>query len=251
MGYAPFMDCAQGICRLPEPVISPSPGIPHIAPPPLKTTFQRRNGGFNKEREQHDCMGFVTRNTYYFDAPGAQNTADAARFAVERAQELGAKKIVVASTGGRTALTFLDAVKGTDLRLIVVTHVVGFSKPGEWEFSREAAETLRAAGATIVTGTHALSGLERAISRSPGLGGSSRTEAIAEALRRVVAIGLKVAVECVLIAADQGVVGVDEEVIAVGGTLSGADTVCVIRPAHTATFFNLQVREIVAMPRNR
>ncbi|WP_292410886.1 MULTISPECIES: pyruvate kinase alpha/beta domain-containing protein [unclassified Methanoculleus] len=196
-------------------------------------------------------MGFVTRNTYYFDAPGEQNTRDAARFAVERARGLGIRKIVVASTSGRTALIFRDAIAGTDLDLIVVTHAVGYSKPGEWEFSKETAETLRSEGATIVTGTHVLSGLERAISRSPKLGGSSRTEAIAEALRRVVAVGLKVAVECVLIAADQGVVGVDEEVIAVGGTASGADTVCVIRPAHTATFFDLQVREIVAMPRNR
>jgi hypothetical protein len=196
-------------------------------------------------------MGFVARKTYYFDAPGAENTPDAARFAVERAQELGLKKIVVASTGGRTALAFLDAMKGTDLELVVVTHVVGFTRPGEWEFSPEAAATLREAGAKIVTGTHALSGLERAISRSSRLGGSSRTEAIAEALRRIVAIGLKVAVECVLIAADQGAVGVDEEVIAVGGTATGADTVCVIRPAHTASFFDLQVREIVAMPRVR
>jgi len=196
-------------------------------------------------------MGFVTRNTYYFDSPGAENTHDAAHLAVERAQELGIKKIVVASTTGRTALLFRDAMKGTGLELIVVTHVVGFSKPGEWEFSPEAAAALRADGVKIVTGTHALSGLERAISRSQRLGGSSRTEAIAEALRRIVAVGLKVAVECVLIAADQGVVGVDEEVVAAGGTASGADTVCVIRPAHTSSFFDLQVREIVAMPRNR
>ena len=196
-------------------------------------------------------MGFVTRNIYYFDAPGAVNTSDAARFAVERARELGINKIVVASTSGRTALAFRDAMRGTDLKLIVVTHVIGFSKPGEWEFDEEVAASLLAEGVKIVTGTHALSGLERALTRSPKLGGSSRTEAIAEALRRVVAIGLKVAVECVLIATDQGAIGVDEEVVAAGGTASGADTVCVIRPAHTAAFFDLQVREIVAMPRDR
>jgi hypothetical protein len=196
-------------------------------------------------------MGYSTRNTYYFDTPGEANTADAARFAVERAREAGIRTVVVASTSGCTALSFLEAIAGTDLRLVVVTHVVGFSTPGVWEFDEKAAETLRASGATIVTGTHALSGLERAISRSPRLGGASRTEAIAEALRRTVAVGLKVAVECVLIAADQGAVRVDEEVIAVGGTMSGADTVCVIRPAHTAAYFDLQVREIVAMPRNR
>lgn len=196
-------------------------------------------------------MGYIARNTYYFDAPGEANTADAARFAVERAQEEGIKTVVAASSSGRTALAFLEAMKGTDLRLVAVTHAVGFSAPGVWEFDEEAAATLRAAGATIVTGTHVLSGLERAISRSPKLGGASRTEAIAEALRRTVAVGLKVAVECVLIAADQGAIRVDEEVVAVGGTATGADTVCVIRPAHTAAYFDLQVREIVAMPRNR
>jgi hypothetical protein len=142
-------------------------------------------------------------------------------------------------------------MKGTDLHLVVVTHVVGFSKPGEWEFDQKTADYLTKNGVTIVTGTHALSGLERALSRSQKVGGGSRTEAIAEALRRVVAVGLKVGVECVLIAADHGAVGVHEEVIALGGTMSGADTVCVIRPAHTANFFDLQVREIVAMPRVR
>ena len=196
-------------------------------------------------------MAFTAKNTYYFDAPGAANTRDAARFAVDRAKDLKVHTILVASSSGETAKVFFDAMKGTGLSLVVVTHVMGFSKPGEWEFDRATAEDLRRQGVVIVTGTHALSGLERAISRSKNLGGSSRTEAIAEALRRVVAVGLKVAVECVLIAADQGAIGIDKEVIAVGGTATGADTVCVIRPANTASFFDLQVREIVAMPRVR
>jgi uncharacterized protein len=196
-------------------------------------------------------MAFREKKTYYFDKPGAENTADAARFAVERAADTGIHTVVVASTSGKTAELFAESMKGSGLNLIVVTHVVGFTKPGEWEFSKETAENLRKQGVKIVTGTHALSGLERAISRSPKLGGSSRTESVAEALRRIVSVGLKVAVECVLIAADQGAIGVNEEVIAVGGTMNGADTVCVIRPAHTANFFDLQVREIVAVPRNR
>jgi hypothetical protein len=196
-------------------------------------------------------MSFVARNTYYFDQPGKQNTQDCARFAIERARELGLSRIVVASTSGDTALIFLEAMKGTELKLIVVTHVVGFSKPGEWEFSPTTAETLLSAGALVVTGTHSLSGLERTFSRSQKVGGGSRTEAVAETLRRVIAVGLKVAVECVLIAADQGAVDVEEEVVAAGGTYSGADTVCVIKPSHTASFFDLQVREIVAMPRVR
>ena len=198
-----------------------------------------------------DTMSYTRRDIYYFDRPGEENTRDAARMAVERAKATGIRRILVASTGGSTALAFLEAVNGTGIELIVVTHVVGFVKPGIWEFSEDAARILQAAGARIVTGTHALSGLERALSRAQRVGGGSRTEAIAEALRRTVAVGLKVAVECTLIAADQGAIPIDEEVIAAGGTVSGADTVCVIRPAHTASFFDLQVREIVAMPRNR
>ncbi|MCK9580495.1 MAG: hypothetical protein M0Q92_08595 [Methanoregula sp.] len=196
-------------------------------------------------------MAYCEKKTYYFDKPGAENSRDAAQFAVGRARESGIKTIIVASTSGATAELFHAAMKGTGLKLIVVSHVFGFGKPGEWEFDSGIAARLRDEGVTIVTGTHALSGLERAISRSAKLGGSSRTEVVAETLRRTIAIGLKVAVECVLIAADQGVVGVSEEVIAAGGTASGADTVCVIRPANTANFFDLQVREIVAMPRNR
>jgi uncharacterized protein len=196
-------------------------------------------------------MTFIERKTWYFDKPGPANTADAANFAITRAKELKIQTVIVASTSGKTAEVFHEAMKGSGLDLVVVTHVVGFTRPGEWEFSRTVADRLREQGVKIVTGTHALSGLERALSRSPKVGGGSRTEAIAEALRRVVAVGLKVAVECVLIAADQGSIGVEKEVIAVGGTASGADTVCVIRPAYTSGFFDLQVREIVAMPRER
>jgi hypothetical protein len=196
-------------------------------------------------------MTFVEKKTWYFDTPGPGNTADAAKFALERAKELKIRTLVVASTSGKTAEIFQEVLKGSQIELVVVTHVVGFAKPGEWEFSKDRAEQLQKEGVKIVTGTHALSGLERALSRSTKVGGGSRTEAIAEALRRIVAVGLKVAVECVLIAADQGAIGVDSEVIAVGGTASGADTVCVIRPAHTAAFFDLQVREIIAMPRVR
>ena len=196
-------------------------------------------------------MTFIQKKIWYFEKPGESNTKDAAIFAVERARELQIKTIVVASTSGKTAQVFFDSMKGSGINLVVVSHVVGFVNPGEWEFSDETAGRLRKAGVRIVTGTHALSGLERAFSRSSKVGGGSRSDAVAEALRRIIANGLKVAVECVLIAADQGAIGVSEEVIAVGGTASGADTVCVIRPAHTGNFFDLQVREIVAMPRVR
>ena len=185
----------------------------------------------------------------YFSTPGKENSKDCAELAAARAKELGISDVVVASCSGYTARIFWEECKKAGLHLIVVTHAVGFEGPGIWEFDCELAKELTEEGVSIVTGTHALSGMERAISRR--LGGASRTEAIAEAFRRTISIGMKVAVECVLIAADQGAVPVDREVVAVGGTAEGADTVLVILPSHTATFFDLQVREFVAMPRNR
>ena len=196
-------------------------------------------------------MSYVAKSIAYFDSPGPENTADCADLAIGRAKELGLSTVVVASSSGKTAQLFHEKMRGTGLRLVVVSHAVGFSKPGVWEFHADTAYDLRSDGVVIVTGTHALSGLERAISRNPRIGGGSRTEAVAEAFRRTIAVGLKVAVECVMIAADQGAVPVDAEVVAVGGTEEGADTVLVIRPSHTASFFDLQVREVVAMPRNR
>lgn len=185
----------------------------------------------------------------YFSSPGKENTKDCAEIAVSRAKELGLRDIVVASSSGYTAEIFFEAAKNEGLHLIVVTHAFGFSKSGVQDFDEKTAEHLKQEGVTFVTGTHALSGMERAISRR--LGGASRTEAIAEAFRRTVGVGMKVAVECVLIAADYGAVPTDREVIAVGGTEEGADTVLVIRPSHTASFFDLQVREFAAMPRER
>lgn len=185
----------------------------------------------------------------YFSAPGKENTKDCVECAIRRAKELNIRDIIVASCSGSTAQLFFEAATRENLHLIVVTHAVGFEEPGKWEFNPKTARLLKDGGATIVTGTHALSGIERAISRR--LGGASRTEAIAEALRRTIAVGMKVAVECTLIAADAGAISIDKEVIAVGGTEEGADTVAVILPAHTANYFGLQVREIVAMPRER
>ncbi|HJJ99181.1 MAG TPA: hypothetical protein O0X23_03085, partial [Methanocorpusculum sp.] len=122
----------------------------------------------------------------YFDSPGPENTEDCAVLAVERATELGITTIVAASSGGATARAFARAVAGTKIHLAIVTHAVGFSSPGVWEFDAALADELRAAWHTIVCGTHALSGLERALSRSPRIGGGSRTEAIAEAFRRTI-----------------------------------------------------------------
>ena len=88
-------------------------------------------------------MTFIEKKTWYFDKPGPANTADAAKFAIERAKELKIQTIIVASTSGKTAEIFHEAMKGSAIDLVVVTHVVGFTKPGEWEFSAEIARQLQ------------------------------------------------------------------------------------------------------------
>jgi hypothetical protein len=57
-------------------------------------------------------------------------------------------------------------------------------------------------------------------------------------------------VEISVMAADSGAIPCcDDEVIAIGGTGYGADTACVVRPAHANSFFDFEVREILAIPR--
>jgi len=196
-------------------------------------------------------MTYTKKFVYYFDKPGPENTNDAIEIALERAKELGITTIVVASTEGSTGLLCTKAGGNAGIRVITVSHAVGFKGTGISELGDSARQEIITSGGTVVTASHALSGLERACSNSPKIGGGSRTDAIAETLRRTIGIGVKVCVECVLMAADAGLLDMKKEVIAIAGTAKGADTVCVIHPSHTNTFFDLQVREIVAAPRKR
>jgi len=63
--------------------------------------------------------------------------------------------------------------------------------------------------------------------------------------------GMKVAIEITLMAADAGLIPINEEIIAIAGTDKGADTALVLKPAYTNEFFNLEVREIIAIPRHK
>jgi hypothetical protein len=193
----------------------------------------------------------ITREIVYFDKAGAQNTDDTIRLAVKRAKELGIKYAVVASVSGETGVKAANAFKGTGVKVIVVGHHVGFSKPGVRDMQEHYIKELQDLGVVIVEQSHALSGVERSISRR--LGGASRVEAIAEALRTVISVGTKVCVEISIMAADGGYVPVDgkTEIITMGGTWPGVDTACVVLPAHANNFFDLQVREIVCIPRDK
>jgi len=184
----------------------------------------------------------------YFDSPGKQNTDQVLDAVAERIGKGDIKHVVVASGSGETGKLAVAKLKDKSVRIVVVTEHCGAVKEGECEMSQKAEEDLIRAGAKVVRATHVLSGVERGINKK--IGGSSRTEAIAEALRALFGQGMKVCVETTIMAADNGAIPCgDVEVIAVGGTESGADTACVVRPAHANGFFNFEVREVLAIPR--
>ena len=128
-----------------------------------------------------------------------------------------------------------------------MAHSHGFKEPGISELDEEFKKEILKAGAKIFVGTHALSSAERAVRRD--FGTIQTLELMANVLRRM-GEGTKVCVEIVPMAADAGLIPVDRDVVAIGGTGRGADTALRICPANTARFSDLKTREIVAKPSN-
>ena len=190
-------------------------------------------------------MGSAEGETTYFDAPGPQNTEQVFRLVKKYAQVEGIRDIVVASITGETGLKASKVFKG--FNVVVVSHHVGFLEPGIWELKEENRGKIVENGAKILTATHALSGVERAIRKK--FQTIMPLEIIAHTLR-LFGEGTKVCVEIAIMAADAGLLPVDREVVAIGGTGSGADTALVIKPATASRFFNLEIREIIAKPRS-
>ena len=191
-------------------------------------------------------MKSVERKTVYFETPGKQNTEFLLDLVKNYAQTEGIKAVVVASTTGDTGVKASRVFKG--FNVVVVSHHVGFKEPGEWELKDENRRRILENGAKILTATHALSGVERAIRKK--FGTVMPLELLAHTLR-LFGEGTKVCVEITIMAADAGLIPVDEEIIAIGGTGRGADTALVLKPATASRFFNLKIREILAKPINR
>ncbi|MCS7144525.1 MAG: hypothetical protein NZ879_05830 [Archaeoglobaceae archaeon] len=189
----------------------------------------------------------IERKIFYFEKPGEENTEETLKLAFERAKELGIRHIVLASSYGETAKKALKYLS-EDLKLVVVTYHTGFLEEGKNSMDPETENFLRNKGIVVVRQSHVLSGIERSITRK--FGGISRVEVIAEALRALFGHGLKVCVEIAVMAADSGAIPL-EDVIAIGGRIRGADTAVVLKPAHMNNFFDMQIKEIICMPREK
>lgn len=183
--------------------------------------------------------------TVYFEKPGPANTDECIAAAVARAQELGLRYLVVASTSGDTAEQLQAAVGERDMKVVCVTYHAGFHK-GDEALPVARREELRALGIEVVICSHALSGVERSIKTKFGTIGP--LEIMAHTLR-CFGEGMKVGVEIAVMAADSAVVPTDQDIVCLGGSGKGCDAAVVLRAAHQNNFFDLRVREIVAMVR--
>lgn len=180
----------------------------------------------------------------YFNEKGSVNTEKSVELAKENAAERGIKNIVVASGTGDTAFKFKN-MEGYNI--VCVTHAYGFEGPGQIEITNEAVKELKDSGIKVLTTSHVLSGAERGISKIHG--GISPVQIVAEALR-MLGQGVKVCVEISVMALDAGLIPYGEEIIAVAGSSTGADTVVIIKPEHANNILETKVCEIICKPRN-
>ena len=192
-------------------------------------------------------MKGTSRTVVYFSESGSKNTDEVLEAVHRRLQEGGIKSVVVASSSGETGLRFARRIAG-DTNLVIVSSHVGYSAPGVWDFDPKTLKELDALGCKVVRQSHILSGLERTFTNK--FSGASHAEVLAEAIRSLFGVGIKVAIECTVMAADSGAIPI-EKTIAVGGTEGGADCAVVVWPSHCNNFFDFRVLEILAKPYQR
>jgi hypothetical protein len=179
----------------------------------------------------------------HFESAGKSNTQQVLEQAYQRAKDLGIEEIILPATKGDTALSAVKLFSG--FKVTVVTYHCGFKKPFENRMEDDVKKDLIEKGATLVTATHALSGLEKSLAKKNQ--GIYPVLIIADTLR-LFGHGTKVAVEVSLMAADAGALS-GNDVIALGGSSRGVDAALVIKPAHSNSLFDLRIREIICKPR--
>lgn len=182
----------------------------------------------------------------FWEKAGIKNTDKTLESALKRGAELSINTFIIASCSGDTVRKFLSLAENANI--VCVTHQVGFQSPGEDEMTSETREFLQSRGVKILTATHLFAGLDRALRIQ--FGGVYPAEIMAQTLR-IFGQGVKVAVEIACMALDAGLVPYGQDLISIGGSSEGADSALVIKPAHSARFFDTQVKEIICMPKNK
>jgi len=188
----------------------------------------------------------MERTVVYFEKTGWENTSTCLDIVRKAVEDYGYKHIVIASTRGETGLLFSSALSQQSRNIVVVTHSSGYKEPNRIEMPHHVREKIESHGAKVFTGTMLTHSIETAFAKK--FSGQYPTLIVANTLRRF-GEGAKVCCEIVMMAADAGLIPEGEEVLAVAGTATGADTVMVLKSAASKRFLDLRVLEVLAKPR--
>lgn len=181
----------------------------------------------------------------YFEKKGTVNTDRTLEIALACCEQKGIRKIVVASSTGKTALLARDKAKPST-EVIGVTYSAGSKYREEVEEFNRNRETMIKKGIQVVRGLHALSATERAF-ENKYKSGLLPLNIVADTLR-MFSQGMKVCLEVAVMAAEAGFVTPDEEIVVVGGSGHGADTAVIMKPAYAASMFDAKFKAILCMP---
>jgi uncharacterized protein len=181
-----------------------------------------------------------------FEKPGKANTIATLENAKSNADIMDTKKIIIASTKGGT---IQEAVKIFDpkvYKLICVTHNYGFKEGIDQEFPTELRQDLESKGVKFVSGVLAFSGVGSALLKKYQF--FDFTSLFSKTIKALIGDGIKVCMEIVLMAVDAGFAKLDDCVISVGGTGTGADCCCLFKAASSRMFDKLRLQAILAKP---
>ena len=204
--------------------------------------------GKAQERKESNTLAHFSESSAFalFERAGKANTENTIKLATQRRSELGIKHIVVATSTGETAVKVAEGFKDQEVNIVAVTLHAGI-----WEKyvapDPDKVKSAEEMGVTFLTCSHSLMG-NVGTGIMEKFGGINLTDLIAHTYYTF-SQGTKVAVEIVVMAADAGLIPVDQEVISIAGSDTGADTALVIKPAYCTDFFSLRIRELIAKPR--
>ncbi|MCU0520730.1 MAG: hypothetical protein MUF84_08570 [Anaerolineae bacterium] len=155
-------------------------------------------------------MPELTSQTVYFTETGSGNTDRTLHLVAERAKSLGIRTVLVATTSGATGVRATELLTGLDV--VAVTHSAGFQTPFVFTYDPANIERIKAAGARVLTTTHAFGGVGRAVRKKLN---TYQVDEIMAFTLRTFGQGMKVAAEITLMASDGGLLPDGSPIIAV------------------------------------
>lgn len=176
----------------------------------------------------------------YYETTKEDHTLETFALVEQKLVETGIKKIILASTTGRTALRAMEYFADKGVSLIVIPHQYGFSSETNL-FPSDTVKTLRENGHAVHFGTM--------LFHTDKIYGSNIPSIIADFLR-CFSEGVKVCYEITLMAADGGFVNSGESVIAIAGTGVNSDTALLLQASTTRNIRKLRINEIICKPYN-